>query len=379
MGECQPCTLGECQPCTLGECQPCTLGECQPCTLGKCQPCTLGECQPCTLGECQPCTLGECQPCTLGECQPCTLGECQPCTLGECQPCTLGECQPCTLGECQPCTLGECQPFTLGECQPCVCVYLGGVSVILGECQPCTLGECQPCTLGECQPCNLGECQPCVCVYLGGVSVILGECQPACVCLYVFVTSFAILFVCRYELSVAYTMPATPRCSVGAGYSSGGTGMVRNRSLRGNVIRNGDGVGVKGLSLPGSTATRTSSTLPRMSARQLQLPIPHATPSFLRPTSAFIPSAAPPIPSHTHLHGLSHQVQVFQSPHTSAVTQLSSPATATTASTPFLGSSGVPPPLPPRTYEMSETYMDDLCKSITDHVLPDGMPSNILI
>jgi len=33
-----------------------------------------------------------------------------------------------------------------------------------------------------------------------------------------------------------------------------------------------------------------------------------------------------------------------------------------------------PPPLPPRTYEVNEKYMDDMCKSVIEQALPsDGM------
>ena len=176
----------------------------------------------------------------------------------------------------------------------------------------------------------------------------------------------------RYERSVAYTMPATPRSGVGISYNTGGPGAIRSRYLRGSVgVRSGDGAGSKGLSLPGATATRTCSTLPRMSARQLQQPIPHATPSFMRPTSAFVSPSAPPIPSRSRL--LSHQGQGFQPPLITAITHSS---TAATTSAPLPESAGGPPPLPPRTYYISDNYMDDLCKRITDQALPDGMFRN---
>jgi len=180
---------------------------------------------------------------------------------------------------------------------------------------------------------------------------------------------------------MAFTMPATPRSATSSGgYNSGGmvtggSGGTRTRSLRGAgvVIRsNGNPLAnAKGMSLPGSATTRTSSTLPRMSARQLQQPIPHATPSFLRPNSAFIQPSMVPV---TASQLLNHQVGSFQ-PHAIPPPPLSSSsASAIAMPSSFLPPSGgsVPPPLPPRTYEMSDKDMDELCKKVTDHALQDG-------
>ena len=158
---------------------------------------------------------------------------------------------------------------------------------------------------------------------------------------------------CSY--GTAYTMPATPR-GTGGTFSPGG-GASKSRSLRGGVaMRNGNFLAGKGMPLPGST--RASSTLPRMSARQLQQPIPHSSPSFLRPSSTSFPSAPPPLPPSAPGAGQLTS-QSFQTPLT--MTSTSSLV------------SGLPPPLPPRSCDFNEMYMDDLCKRVTDHVLPDGM------
>lgn len=134
-------------------------------------------------------------------------------------------------------------------------------------------------------------------------------------------------------------MPATPRGTVGgaSAYMSGSMAPNKIRSLRGGIARNGGSPVGKGMSLPG--VGRTSSTLPRMSARQLQQPIPHSNPSFLRPNSSIFPSAA--------------------------IAPASSPLVMQTQS--FQSSI-----LPPKPCDISELYMAELCKSVTDHVLPDG-------
>ena len=154
-----------------------------------------------------------------------------------------------------------------------------------------------------------------------------------------------ILSLCSY--GPAYTMPVTPRGT----YQPGGM-TNKSRSLRGGVVRNGNSVVGKGVSLPGYV--RTSSTLPRMSARQLQQPIPHNVPSFLRPNSTVnFPSPVTPVSSQ-----LISQGQSFQ------------PTSLIPSTTSFINVP--PPPLPPRSCDVNEMYMDDLCKRVTDHVLPDG-------
>ena len=185
---------------------------------------------------------------------------------------------------------------------------------------------------------------------------------------------------------MAFTMPATPRsATTSEGYNSvgsasggmvtGGSGGTRTRSMRGVgvVFRNGNPMAnAKVMSLPGSATTRTSSTLPRMSARQLQQPIPHATPSFLRPNSAFIQPSTVPV---TASQLLNHQGRQGFQPHGVPPPPLSSSSASGIAMTStFLPPNGgsVPPPLPPRTYEMSDKDMDELCKKVTDHALQDG-------
>lgn len=152
-------------------------------------------------------------------------------------------------------------------------------------------------------------------------------------------------------------MPATPRGQIGSGYPlpPGSAGLVnKGRSLRGGAgvsTRNvGSLMGGKGVSLPGST--RTCSTLPRMSARQLQQPIPHNIPSFLRPNSTINYPVIPILPGQQQQHEESFQ------------TNRTLPSTSSLVM--------APPPLPPRGCDVSEVYMDELCKSVTDHVLPDG-------
>ncbi len=181
-------------------------------------------------------------------------------------------------------------------------------------------------------------------------------------------------------------MPATPRSAMASGgYSmggsasvgmiSGGSGGTRSRSLRGGVvIRNGSPLAnSKGMSLPGSATTRTSSTLPRMSAKQLQQPIPHATPSFLRPNSAFIqPSTATVTASQLLNHQGGQGFQPHGLPPSIPPPLSSTSSSILSKSSSFMPASGVPPPLPPRTYEMSETDMDDLLQRVTDHALQDG-------
>lgn len=155
----------------------------------------------------------------------------------------------------------------------------------------------------------------------------------------------------------AYTMPASPRGPSNA-FMPGGVGSLvnpsKNRSLRGGVVvRNGSAVLGKGMSLPG--IMRSSSTLPRMSARQLQQPIPHNSPSFLRPNSSINFPSAPIAPASSPLVT---QAQSFQSqpPPVPMHMMLSSP----------LGG------VAPKPCDINDVYMDEFCKSITDHVLPDG-------
>lgn len=151
----------------------------------------------------------------------------------------------------------------------------------------------------------------------------------------------------------AYTMPATPRGAAGGSgasnvYLPGSMSPSKSRSLRGGVVvRNGTPAAVKGMSLPG--IFRSSSTLPRMSARQLQQPIPHNTPSFLRPNSSINFPSAPVAPISSS--PLATQAQSFQSP------------------LPVSSSSSL---LPQKSCDINEMYMADLCKRVTDHVLPDG-------
>lgn len=152
-------------------------------------------------------------------------------------------------------------------------------------------------------------------------------------------------------------MPATPR-----GASS--TGLIPNkaRSMRGGVlVRNGGVAAASGLgkyiSLQG--VVRSSSTLPRMSAKQLQQPIPQNSPSFLRPnSSANFPSA--PIAPVSSL--LVSQAQSFQQVLPPFQQQLLS-------HTHSMLSSSI---LAPKPCDLDDVYMDELCRSITDHVLPDG-------
>jgi len=153
-------------------------------------------------------------------------------------------------------------------------------------------------------------------------------------------------------------MPATPRGPSGAS-NVFVPAPGKTRSLRGGMaVRNGNSAMGKGMSLPG--AVRSCSTLPRMSARQLQQPIPHSTPSFLRPNSSIFASAA--------------------------VAPTSSPLV--TQSQSFQPTQVLPPPLPPSTSsilppskicDVNELYMDELCKRVTDHVLPDGECVVVLI
>ncbi len=148
-------------------------------------------------------------------------------------------------------------------------------------------------------------------------------------------------------------MPVTPR-GMGGAYLPMGMNPSKNRSLRGGiVIRNGGGAGGpggKGMSLPG--VMRSSSTLPRMSARQLQQPIPHNAPSFLRPNSSINFPAGAGAPVGPASSPLVTQAQSFQPTSSSPSTIL--------------------PPSSSRAPDVNELYMDALCKSITDHVLPDG-------
>lgn len=170
---------------------------------------------------------------------------------------------------------------------------------------------------------------------------------------------------CSYGL--AYTMPASPR-----GASNAYLGLVpsKNRSLRGGVVvRNGGaaatGLGGKGMSMPGTGVIRSSSTLPRMSARQLQQPIPSNVPSFLRPNSSINFPSAPVAP--TASSPLVTQAQSFQPlPHHHL---LSSQQQLPVAHTALSSSSCI---VAPKSCDMDDVYMDELCKSITDHVLPDG-------
>lgn len=191
-----------------------------------------------------------------------------------------------------------------------------------------------------------------------------------------------ILFNCCILSSyvTAFTMPATPRGGQGSAYFPGNMATNKSRSLRGGMVRNGSMLtpsGGKGGLLPGPV--RTSSTLPRMSARQLQRPIPHnTTPSFLRPNSTinFSPGspiqAPPPPPSSGQQQVIGQSFQPQQIHVSSHLTSSATHTASSSSSSPFAAAVGHPPPLPPRTCEISETYMDDLCKRVTDHVLPDG-------
>jgi hypothetical protein len=115
------------------------------------------------------------------------------------------------------------------------------------------------------------------------------------------------------------------------------------RSPRSSTVNN------KIVSLP--NFGRSSSTLPRMSARQLQQqPLPHHAPSFLRPKSNIFPAgAAPAVPSGPPM---SPQAKPFLPP--------SQPSAF-----------GAPPPLPPRHYEVNDSEMDYFCERVTAHVI-DG-------
>ena len=169
---------------------------------------------------------------------------------------------------------------------------------------------------------------------------------------------------CSY--GTAYTMPVTPRGGSGMGgaYLPVGMGPNKSRSLRGGVvIRNGGGAGGpggKGMSLPG--VMRTSSTLPRMSARQLQQPIPHNAPSFLRPNSSinFPPggAGAPVGPTSSPLVTQAQSFQPTSSPQQSQPSTILPPPPSSSSSS--------------KTPDVNELDMDALCKSMTDHVVQDG-------
>lgn len=127
-----------------------------------------------------------------------------------------------------------------------------------------------------------------------------------------------------------------------------GASANKTRSLR---SPRSTSVNSKVLSLP--NFGRSSSTLPRMSARQLQQqPLPHHAPSFLRPKSNIFPSAATP-PSSGGGAPMSPQAKPFLPPSQQSA---------------FV----VPPPLPPRqSYEVNDSEMDYFCERVTAHVI-DG-------
>lgn len=152
-----------------------------------------------------------------------------------------------------------------------------------------------------------------------------------------------------FSYGPAYTMPATPRGGAvgGSSYIQGSLPPSKNRSsLRVGVATRNGGLG-KGVSLPGGVV-RSSSTLPRMSAKQLQQPIPHNSPSFLRPNSTINFPLAPIGPAPLQLVT---QLQSFQPQH---------------ATSPPSSSSS------PKACDINDMDMEELCKSITEHVLPDG-------
>lgn len=112
-----------------------------------------------------------------------------------------------------------------------------------------------------------------------------------------------------------------------------------NRGSKTRSLRNPRTVSsaqAKGLSLP--SFSRASSTLPRMSARQLQqTPMPHHTPAFLRPKSLVGCTSSPngkgfPLANQTY---------------------------------------SAPPPLPPRNRPDDTNYMNDLPQRVAEHAL-DG-------
>ena len=149
----------------------------------------------------------------------------------------------------------------------------------------------------------------------------------------------------------AYTMPATPRGGAvgGSSYVQGSLPPSKNRSsLRVGVATRNGGL-AKGASLPGGVV-RSSSTLPRMSAKQLQQPIIHNSPSFLRPNSTINFPSAPIGPASSPL-ALVSQLQSFQPQHTT------SPPSSSSS---------------PKACDVDDMYMAELCKSVTEHVLPDG-------
>lgn len=126
------------------------------------------------------------------------------------------------------------------------------------------------------------------------------------------------------------------------------------RTTRGGVIGVGGGGFAQGKSLTLPASSRSSSTLPRMTARQLQQPIPHIP--FPRPKStASFPSSGGGGGGGS---GMSVGAKPFVPP----------PVTLSTGAN---SAFSVPPPIPPRSSELNEKYMYELSKSVTEHVLDD--------
>ncbi len=116
----------------------------------------------------------------------------------------------------------------------------------------------------------------------------------------------------------------------------------KTRSLR-SPRMTGGGAAIKGLSLP--TYSRASTTLPRMSARQLQqAPLPHHTPAFLRPKSLLA------YPNSPNGKGFPLASQTYSAP---------------------------PPPLPPRggRQDSADNYMNDLPQKVAEQALDGESPS----
>lgn len=142
-----------------------------------------------------------------------------------------------------------------------------------------------------------------------------------------------------------YTIHAMPSATANSRLSGAAAHKTRSlRSPRSSTVNN------KIVSLP--NFGRSSSTLPRMSARQLQQqPLPHHAPSFLRPKSNIFPAGATPtVPSGPPM---SPQAKPFLPP--------SQPSAF-----------GAPPPLPPRHYEVNDSEMDYFCERVTAHVIDDS-------
>lgn len=141
-----------------------------------------------------------------------------------------------------------------------------------------------------------------------------------------------------------YTIHAMPSATANSRLSGAAAHKTRSlRSPRSSSVNN------KIVSLP--NFGRSSSTLPRMSARQLQQqPLPHHAPSFLRPKSNIFPAGATPtVPSGPPM---SPQAKPFLPPSQQSAF-------------------GAPPPLPPRHYEVNDSEMDYFCERVTAHVI-DG-------